>query len=201
MAGVIQAVYRGARRCGRKLRRNTEGATAVEFAIISIPFAAIMFGLISVCEVYFWLYTSENAVWTASRDLRIGQVQTAAAGSVYSGLTGSALYTAFQQRICGYTVNSTDCMNNSVVLVQSNAVGFGSIGQPPSCIQSNALQTGAQAMAAFAPGASSSTVIVTLCYVWQAGVQLPFLPLPSTTGPNGSGYLIQASAVFKTEPY
>ena len=73
------------------IRRNDDGATAIEFAIVSMPFLALLFGIMSVSLVFFWIFTMENAVWAASRDLRTGVFQTQAVGSRYAGLTGDAL--------------------------------------------------------------------------------------------------------------
>lgn len=182
---------------GLRLKRDQDGATAVEFAIVSVPFLMLLFGIMGVCQIYFWVFTAENAVWTASRGMRTGAFQTQASGSPYAGLTGTPLLTAFQQQICNGTVNSADCMANSVVQVRSNA-NFANIA-PPNCIgTNNTLVTSANAMAAFDAGATSSVVIVTLCYAWAFGAKLPFLPMPQLS--NGA-YLIQTSAVFRTEPF
>lgn len=185
------------RRFRRRLRRDEDGATAVEFGLICVPFFMLLFGILGICQLFFWTFTAENAVWAASRDMRTGSFQTTAAGSPYAGLTGDALKTAFRQQICNGTVNPNDCFNNSVVLVQSNT-SFGGISDPSCTTVGNNMVTDTNAMSAFNAGASSSTVMVTLCYAWQFGTKLPFLPLPKM---NSGGYLIQASAAFKTEPY
>jgi Flp pilus assembly protein TadG len=189
--------FRSARRVGLRLRRDEEGATAVEFALIAVPFFMLLLGTLGVCQLFFWLFTAENAVWTASRDMRTGAFQTAASGSPYAGKTGDALKTEFRKQICNKTVNANDCFNNSVVLVQSTNLG-GTIKDPACTTSGNALTADADAMAAFSVGAQSSVVMVTLCYAWGFGGKLPFLPLPKLAG---GAYLIQASAVFETEPY
>jgi Flp pilus assembly protein TadG len=186
-----------ARRFGLRLRRDQDGATAVEFGLIALPFFMLLIGTLGVCQLFFWVFTAENAVWTASRDMRTGAFQTTASGSPYAGLTGDALKTEFRRQICKQTVNFNDCFNNSVVLVQSTLLG-GTINAPQCTTNTNALVADTDAMAAFDAGASSSQVMVTLCYAWGFGGKLPFLPVNKTS--NGS-FLIQASAVFVTEPY
>ncbi len=188
---------RAARHFGFRLRRDEKGATAVEFGLIALPFFMLLLGSLGVSQLYFWTFTAENAVWTASRDMRTGTFQTAASGSPYAGLTGDALKTAFRSQICKGTVNYTDCFNNSVVLVQSTVLS-GTINQPNCTTASNALVANSDALAAFATGAQEAVVMVTLCYAWAFGGKMPFLPVPKLS--NGA-YLIQASAVFKTEPY
>ena len=189
-----------ARRFVRLVRRREDGATAVEFGLIVLPFSMLLFGVFSVCQAFFWIYTAESGVWNASRAIRTGQMQTAALGSPYAGETSNAqLYNTLQQQICNYTPNPTDCVNNSIVLVQSKT-GFGAIAAP-NCLNGSTLQSSTNALAAFSAGAQNSVVIVTLCYVWQFGAHLPFMPLQTTTGPHGAGFLIQASSVFEAEPY
>ena len=180
------------------LRRNKDGATAVEFGLIALPFFAMLFGIMGVCQIFFWMFTLENAVWTASRDMRTGVFQTAASGSRYAGLTGDPLKTEFKKAICEKAVNYTDCMGHSSVLVQSNS-NFASITQPNCRDNSNGLVSDANAMAAFSAGATSSVVLVTLCHSWSFGAKLAFLPMANTLS-DGS-VLIQTSAAFRTEPY
>ncbi len=189
--------FRSVRRAGLRLRRDEEGATAVEFAIIALPFLMLLLGTLGICQLFFWTFTAENAVWAASRHMRTGAFQTAASDSPYAGLKDDALKTEFRKQICKLTVNSTDCFNNSVVRVQSTSLG-GTINDPQCTTSTNALTSDSDALRAFDAGAQSSVVMVTLCYAWGFGGKLPFLPVPKLS--NGA-YLIQASAVFVTEPY
>jgi Flp pilus assembly pilin Flp len=204
MTSAMAKTVQSARGFGLRIRRNEDGTTAVEFALIALPFFMMLFGILSVCQLYFWVFTSENAVWTASRDMRTGAFQTGATGSPYAPyytagtLTDPAgLKVEFRKQICKQTVNANDCNARSVVLVQANNT-FASI-TPPDCKNgSNGLKSETDAMAAFNAGAQSSIVMVTLCYAWSFGGKLPFFPLGQLS--DGS-FLIQASAVFETEPY
>jgi Flp pilus assembly protein TadG len=197
MTSAIAINFRRARGFGFKIRRNEDGATAVEFGLIAMPFFMLLFGIMSVCHLFFWMFTTENAVWTASRDMRTGAFQTAASGSPYAGLTGDALKTKFREQICAGTVNKADCFSHSVVLVQSSNT-FASMTQPNCKNNANGLKADTDAMAAFDAGAASSIVLVTICYAWGFGAKLPFFPLGQLS--DGS-FLIQASAAFRTEPY
>jgi Flp pilus assembly protein TadG len=55
--------------------RNTDGVAAIEFAMVSLPFFMMMFGLILVGLYFFTTFTLENAVEQAARLIRTGQVQ------------------------------------------------------------------------------------------------------------------------------
>ena len=195
------ALGRHARRARTRLfnfRSDKDGATAVEFGLICFPFFAIIFGIMGVCQIFFWIFTMENAVWSASRDMRTGAFQTNAVGSRYAGLAGDPLKTEFKKAICEKAVNYNDCFNHSSVLVQSNTT-FAGIAAPNCKDGMNNLVSDTAAMAAFSAGAASSVVLITLCHGWSFGAKLSFLPMSNTLA-DGS-LLIQASAAFRTEPY
>jgi len=46
----------------KTLKNNTEGATAIEFAILSIPFFALIFGIIELAIVLFLSTSLTNAL-------------------------------------------------------------------------------------------------------------------------------------------
>ena len=54
---------------------DESGFTAVEFAIVAMPFVMLLFGILSVCLYFFTNFTMENAVWQAARAIRTGQFQ------------------------------------------------------------------------------------------------------------------------------
>ncbi|WP_017932223.1 TadE/TadG family type IV pilus assembly protein [Robiginitomaculum antarcticum] len=60
----------------RKLRRgvhNDDGAVAVEFAIIALPFFALLFGIIELAIIFFLNSSLEASTFEAARDIRTGQ--------------------------------------------------------------------------------------------------------------------------------
>ena len=56
---------------------GSRGAAAVEFALVSIPFLALTFGIIEIGLIYFVSTTLENATLQAAREIRTGQLQQA----------------------------------------------------------------------------------------------------------------------------
>ena len=185
-------------RFGVRLRRDENGVAAIEFALVAMPFIALLFGIMGVCHIFFWMFTLENAVWSASRDLRTGAFQTASLNSRYAGLTGDALKNELKKAICEKAVNYADCMAHSAVLVQS-VTSFAGLQQPNCRTSSNGLISDATANAAFNAGSQSSVVLVTLCHSWSFGVKLSYLPMGNAL--SDGGLLIQASSAFRTEPY
>lgn len=181
----------------RRLRRDQDGATAVEFALISIPFLMLLFGIMSVCLYFFTTLYIENAVWNASRELRTGAYENSTGD--YSGTTTDEQRRAkLKELICNRTPSPSDCMSNMRVIVQGYAAGFGSIARPSCKKADNSLIDTTGAEASSTTIGPDQPVLVTGCYQWKFGGHLPFFKIGNMA--DGS-YLIQASATFRTEPF
>jgi len=177
----------------RRWQRADEGTTAIEFAMVAMPFLLLLFGIMSVSLFYFANFSLENAVWQAARAIRTGQMQQST-GS-YTGLvTLEEKRQAFKKVMCERAVTFPDCKTKAVVILQSNA-SFGGISEP-SCTNQGTMVD--QSSAPFDAGGASAVVLVTVCYPWDFGGKLPFFKLGTLK--DGS-LLMQASAAFRTEPY
>jgi Flp pilus assembly protein TadG len=193
MAGLVHRAHARALQLTCRWRRDEHGMAAVEFAIIAVPFLLLLVGLVSVSLYFFTSFTMESAVLNAARAIRTGQLQQGQ--GAYSGLTTLAdKRDAFKNIMCSKAPTFLDCANRAVVLVQSSGT-FGGIVEP-SCANNGTMVN--QSTAAFDPGSASSVVLVTVCYAWQFGGQLPIFKVSNLS--DGS-MLMQASAAFRTEPY
>ena len=177
----------------RRWRRDEAGVTSIEFAIVSMPFLLLLFGIISVSVYYFTNFTIENAAWQASRAIRTGQLQQGQ-GAYTGTVTSDDRKKAFKKALCSYVPMFLDCESKAVIIVQSNA-NFGSITQP-SCATNGVLTN--DATASFDTGNASSVVLITVCYPWATGSKLPFFKLGNL---QGGAVLMQASVALRTEPY
>jgi len=190
-------LFRSAILPARKLRQNEDGATAVEFALVSIPFLMLLFGIMSVCLYFFTTLYIENAVWNASRDLRTGAFENST--GAYAGTTTDAQRRAkLKELICNRTPSPTDCMSNMRVIVQGYSAGFGSITRPSCKKVDNTLIDTTGAETSSSSVGPDQPVLVTGCYEWKFGGQLPFFKIGNMAG---GSHLIQASATFRTEPF
>jgi Flp pilus assembly protein TadG len=177
----------------RRLRSDERGFAAVEFAIVALPFLLLLVGLISISLYFFTNFTMESAVLNAARAIRTGQLQQGQ--GAYSGLsTNEDKRAAFKAIMCSKAPTFLDCANRAVVLVQSSS-SFGGIVEP-NCASNGSMVN--QSSTNFNPGAASSVVLVTVCYAWKFGGQLPIFKISNLS--DGS-MLMQASAAFRTEPY
>lgn len=184
-----------------RLRNDRRGSTAVEFAIVSVPFLIFAFGIMTVGLQFFTINSLEHAVEAAAREIRTGQAQTA----------GKTLKD-FKEDVCDHAVGYITCDENLVVHVQSEADWAGIV--PTPCVTGNALTPAAgneNDALSTQSGTQGRAVLVTACFKWQlgqelwAGIQNLFALWPGAMGPasrNGPSIIVvQAATTFKTEPY
>lgn len=173
-----------AKSLAKNFLRDERGFTAVEFAMVAMPFLMLLFGTIAVGLYFFTTFTLENAVEKAARQLRTGQAQMA-------GKTTAE----FKNDVCGFAPGYVDCVGK----LRVNVASFSSFGGivTPSCTDSGGNLI-PDPTPTTVPGAAGDVVLVTVCYEWQLAGALPFLKLGDMN--NGSA-MIQASTTFRTEPY
>lgn len=165
----------------QRFRRNQDGFTAVEFAIVSIPFFMMLFGCIGIGIFFFTTFALENAVEVTAREIRTGQAQAA-------NMTQAQFKTALCNNLPGYI----DCASRLRVNVQS-FVNFGSVA-PAQCLDAGSLITDGNS--SYNAGASGTVTLVRVCYEWDFAKLIPFL---TWSNMNNDSVLIQASAIFQNE--
>ena len=166
------------------LRRDDSGSAAIEFAMVSFPFLALLFGIMAVGLYFFTTFSTENAVEQASRPIRTGEAQTA-------GMTRDQ----FKASVCSKLPVYVDCGSKLRVNVLSFDVGQ-AITQP-SCVDAGGALV-APANTAYAVGTQNKIMLVSACLEWTLAGKIPFLQVGKMA--NGAA-LIQASTTFKIEPY
>jgi Flp pilus assembly protein TadG len=65
------------RTCARKLARDKEGVTAIEFALVALPFFTVVFAILELGLAFIVNRMVDNAVIEASRMIRTGQASGA----------------------------------------------------------------------------------------------------------------------------
>ena len=99
------------------LRGEEKGTTALEFAMVALPFLMLLYGIIGVGLYFFTTFSLENAIEQAARTLRTGQAQTAA---VSGNLSQSQAADAFKAAVCSYVPTFVDCAGK----VRVNVLNF-----------------------------------------------------------------------------
>ncbi len=158
-----------------------EGTTAVEFAMIAMPFFALLFGVIETALVFFASATLENGVHEAARLVRTGQLQ----------INGGGL-SQFRQTVCDNAPILSDCVNSLYVDVRKFQ-DFTSINVS-NPIQNGQLQNNFQ----FTPGVGEDVILVRVFYVWD--VNAPFIGT-FLANMNDGQRLLSAAAAFRNEPF
>jgi Flp pilus assembly protein TadG len=176
----------GARRllkpaCLSRFWRRNDGAAAVEFALVVLPFLALMFAIIQTALVFFAQQTLETVTANTARQVLTGQAQNAG----YSQAT-------FKQLVCNqFVVALFNCTTGLSVDVRTYT-SFGSIDSTLPPYQNGTFTT------VYQPGNPGDIVVVRLLYAWPMFVSLLGDDLANFG--NNSRLLI-ATAAFRNEPY
>jgi Flp pilus assembly protein TadG len=176
----------GARRLIKCFAATRRGSAAVEFAMVALPFLALIFGIVEISMYYLVSTTLENATSDAARQIRTGQLQGA-------GLTAAQSQSNFSAAICSEMAWLGSCSSHLNVDVRTFA-SFSSITQT-SPIKSGAVDP---TQLQFQMGSAGNIVLVRAFYSWTL-----FTPQLDgmTANLSGGSTLITAATSFKNEPY
>jgi Flp pilus assembly protein TadG len=169
----------------RRFVRQQDGATAIEFAFVALPFLALTFAILETALVFFAGQTLEAAAADAGRLIMTGQAQT-----------GSFDKTAFKNAVCNDIAGLFDCQNNVYVDVQT----YTSFSAGSTAVNTSPISNGKfdSSKVQYNPGGAGDIVVVTLYYEWPIYLTLLGNHLDDL---NGSKRLLVATSVFKNEPY
>jgi Flp pilus assembly protein TadG len=172
----------------KRFSAATEGATAIEFALVAVPFFTLIFMLTGFALYFFVTNSLDKGMDTVSRQLRTGQAQKA-------NMTVSGFKTA----VCDSAGSWIDC-NKATVFVD-RPVSWDQV-QQRNCFQpSGALVTnpasGTDLIAQYS-GTADSITLVTICYQWDFAKKIPFIS--AFQGINGMTKM-QTSTALRIEPY
>ena len=164
----------------RRFIRNRDGATAIEFAMVGIPFLALLFAILETAFVFLAGQTLNLAVTNTSRLIMTGQAQ-------------AADYTAasFQKAVCADLVAFFNC-DNLYLNVQTYS-SFASASTTPPVTNGQLNTSDLQ----FQMGGPGDIVVVQAYYPWPIVVPL----LDQLANLAGNNRLLVGTAVFQNEPY
>ena len=169
----------------RRLLGATRGATAVEFAMIGLPFFALLCSVFELGMMFMTSTTIEAATEAAARQIRTGQLQ--------AGSNDNAA--GFKTLICNSMswISTSDCMANMSVDVQTYASFSAMAVNPP--IAAGAIDP---TQLTFNPGTSCSIELVQVFYPYTL-----FTPLLEPGLPNlgGNQRLLTTALAFRNEDW
>jgi Flp pilus assembly protein TadG len=183
---MFMAQFRLARLRGALARfsRGCGGSTAVEFAMLAVPFLGLLFGIVELGMIYLVSTTLDNATAEAAREIRTGQLQ----------LAGGATSTSFATVVCNdMSWLGSNCTSNLSVDVRTFTT-FSATTIPEPITNGKFSTTSLQ----FQMGGPGDIVLVRTYYPWQ--LVTPFLDGSVANLSNGQ-MLIQSATTFRNEPY
>lgn len=167
-------------RPGRGFVRDSRGATAVEFGLIALPFAATLFALIETGLLIFAGQVLESATGDAARLIRTGQTQQSDTSK-----------SDFRDIICDRAGGLFDCDSLQIEVRTFSTFDGVSFSDP---FGGGGLRDDME----FSPGGAGEIVIVRAYYEWPVFVRLLGHDLTNTA--NGK-HLLVATAAFRNEPF
>ncbi len=178
----------------RGFLRRDDGATAIEFAILAMPFFMLLFGIIEISIIFFTGSNVKNATLEASRRIRTGEFNTTYAAS-------TDLEADFKNLLCremtaaGNTTALNTCLGRLSVKVKtlsdfSSATAF---AVPP------VIDPLAPPPPNFEISSGGDTVIVTSTYKYPLTIPSEISRLSNIDGENSRN--ITSVTAFRNEPF
>jgi Flp pilus assembly protein TadG len=161
----------------RRFARAQDGAAAIEFAFVAIPFFVLIFAIIELALAFLLSMTLENALMTVDRKIRTGEIQN-------NGGTAASFRTA----VCKQMVWLGTSCESSIIL---------DVRTLPSFSDTSTLVAPKAAATCWDPGGPGSIVLVRGYYKWPLITPL----LQKAVGGKAGDRQINFAAVFANEPY
>jgi Flp pilus assembly protein TadG len=162
---------------------SRDGATAVEFAMVALPFFMLLFGVLELGMLFIAATTLDAATTQVARQIRTGQFQSGASHSAAD----------FKTAVCNGMswISASDCQANLSVDARTFA-SFSTIDLTTP-VKNNQID---QTQLSFTPGSASDIVLVRVFYPWSliTPVLEPGLP---NLGPTKR--LLTTAVAFRNE--
>lgn len=175
-----------------RFQRNQNGATAVEFALVAVPFLALLFAIIELAMMFWTTQILEESLSQTARSLLTGQSQTR-----YASGSATANRDAFKNDLCtnaGFPL--IDCSKLFVDVRTYTTFGTASTGTSGS----DPVSGGAMNTAGFTYSQPQAGQIVVVRAALE--YSLFFTQWSQALASIGSGKRgIVATTAFKAEPF
>lgn len=162
--------------------KDTRAATAVEFALVAIPFTYVLIGIIEMSLMFGAMSTLDAATNHAARLIRTGQVQQ----------TNGDPEQMFKDKMCDMTQTFLNCNNIQYEVI--HLTGFSDFGSYPASYDANGdLQSNG-----FDPGGVDDVILIRTSYRYP--LMTPIMAQLLSDAGSSSKRLI-STVVLETEPY
>ncbi len=201
----IERIRKPRFRLWRNLARSRDGAAAIEFAILAIPYFLIIFAIIETFVAFAAEQLVTNAVNTLGRQLRTGQI-TYQLNRVDTDMD----VTKFRRAFCNEVNIMIQCSESEITTPSKlyiDARTFASFAAIPTTIprvSTDAFADIDPTSFNFAPGGPSTINMLRAYYRWQVITDLvrPYITtIRPADGSMPSDFLIVATTAFQNENY
>jgi Flp pilus assembly protein TadG len=183
LANLVTAGLRRRVAALRRLGCREDGAAAIEFGLVAVPFLALVFAIMETGLIFFAGQALETAAADSARLIMTGQAQT-------QGMTQAT----FKSAVCSKIHGLFDCAGGVYVDVRTYS-SFSNITMPnPVDANGNLINN-----FVYQPGGPGNIVVMRLLYQWPVYVSL--LGLNALSNMSGSNRILVSTVAFRNEPY
>lgn len=165
----------------RKIRKNEDGSTAVEFAFVGIPFIFMIIGIIEMALMFAAHSLLEASLSQAARQIRTGAVQLGAG------------QTLFRDELCDYASILIPCDE-----IQYQVVALDDFADASDFPDASFDDEGNLQDQQFDAGGVSDVVLVRVAYKYP--IKTPLMQ-PVMTNNNDFNRILLSTMVLQSEPY
>ncbi|MGR9437819.1 TadE/TadG family type IV pilus assembly protein [Rhizobium leguminosarum] len=188
----------------RALARSRDGAAAIEFALLAIPYFLVIFAILETFVAFAAEELVSNGVDTMSRRMRTGQI------TYNLGRTTDMNQAQFRQAFCDEISILVRCSASEVATPSKlylDVQTFSTFSAIPTTIPKLSTDKYADVNTAafkYAPGGAGTINMMRAYYRWEIITDLirPYITtIRPSDGSMPSQYLIVATAAFQNEQY
>ena len=165
----------------KRWRYDRNGSTAVEFALIGIPFIFMVIGIIEMSLMFTSQSLLEASTAEAAREIRTGAIQQGGGED------------AFTEVLCDFAAVLIPCGD-----IQYQVVSMEDFGEAEDFPDASFDEDGNLEDQQFDPGGVSDVVMIRVAYTYP--IKTPMMQLMLTNN-NDANRIMLSTIVLQTEPY
>lgn len=175
-----------------RFAHSCNGAAAVEFALVSVPFLGLLAVILQTSLMFWAARNLDDSLQRAGRTIYTGQFQKANAGQADT----QVLLTKMKASMCGSNiVTAFDCSTLKLNVAQSASFADGSV---PTALDPNTKNWSTGFGSNYSCAQPGTIVVFTAAVKYRVVFSFMYIGNP---GFSDGSRLIQSTAVFRTEPY
>ena len=175
----------------KRYKSDRQGATAIEFALLAIPFLALLFSIVELAIVFFIGSALNHAMAEAAREVRTGEFQASCTQNAAN----------FKTLVCSSMGSLGDCEGNlRFDVVKSNTGDFEANMMTPTPVIEDPDNPGVPLVSpnTYAESGPRDVVVIRAEYFHQLSIPGTLTRLANLPG---NQRLISSVTAFRNEPF